>query len=887
MAIGYLDMVTHTRARGHSAAAAIAYRFGVLLVDVRTGAVHDYLERHTREDIADTGIEAYRDTPLVADAQTLANAIEGAERRRDARILRDWKVALPHELDEAQRIELTKTISRDIAKRYDTVIAWAVHRPRSDGDARNHHAHFVIPTRALDADGHLGAKLRVFDNPRTSGDEIAYLRNRHADLANLALERAGRDERIDVGQIVEGVPVESASHGLVAEARKSQRWPKRTAARDVISAAVAADGLESERAQRIAQAYRRRNARKPRQERYAESRRARWQRRSAVAELGDWLPPVIEPEAATTLDPVARPRHMPPIAAPTVISAPRRVERKPEADARPVRMPPPLVPAVAAVHRVVELERDARPVRLPPAPAPAVAAAPRSVVVEPDARPRHIPPIAAPTVISAPRRVERKPEADARPVRMPPPLVPAVAAVHRVFELERDARPVRLPPAPAPAVAAAPRSVVADPDARPRSIPSALNADRSIAELRARSRELMDSLEQAQAEIAPHQRRLAAYLEQHLDRIIGEMCRSASLYSGPPVASIELEGVPDPSPTPGAICRALAIAIENPITRIRAGKTHRDRLDSARRIADEWPRDLDPATRAKIVADVTAAALPGYSAEWLPPVGDDDPRGREQALARKRDDPPRSPSDTEWLARGAERRGETAELVARARAADARVKRAKAEIAESQPRRRLEGYRARTAEGRIDYVDRRDEVVFQDDGELIRVRHAHDEAAVLAAMRLAAARWDQVQVNKGTRVFRGLCARLGKEHGLAVHTDLAPPDHEPAPETTPVDPTVARLAELYRQHASGDQGIPKWRLVDPATASDDPNQLIAMQLELGGQILDKGSYSPRQIASAISLARSGGLEDTDTYLGGMMEGIKQQKERERGPEPVR
>ena len=607
MAIGYLDMVTHTRARGHSAAAAIAYRFGVLLVDVRTGAVHDYLERHTREDIADTGIEAYRDTPLVADAQTLANAIEGAERRRDARILRDWKVALPHELDEAQRIELTKTISRDIAKRYDTVIAWAVHRPRSDGDARNHHAHFVIPTRALDADGHLGAKLRVFDNPRTSGDEIAYLRNRHADLANLALERAGRDERIDVGQIVEGVPVESASHGLVAEARKSQRWPKRTAARDVISAAVAADGLESERAQRIAQAYRRRNARKPRQERYAESRRARWQRRSAVAELGDWLPPVIEPEAATTLDPVARPRHMPPIAAPTVISAPRRVERKPEADARPVR--------------------------LPPAPAPAVAAAPRSVVVEPDARPRHIPPIAAPTVISAPRRVERKPEADARPVRMPPPLVPAVAAVHRVFELERDARPVRLPPAPAPAVAAAPRSVVADPDARPRSIPSALNADRSIAELRARARELMDSLEQAQAEIAPHQRRLAAYLEQHLDRIIGEMCSCASVYPGPPGATIELDGVPDSSTTPRAICGALAIAIANPITRIRAGKTHHDRLDSGRRIADEWRRDLDPATRTKIVADVTAEALPGYSAEWLPPVGDDDPRGREQRTA--------------------------------------------------------------------------------------------------------------------------------------------------------------------------------------------------------------------------------------------------------------
>ena len=248
-----------------------------------------------------------------------------------------------------------------------------------------------------------------------------------------------------------------------------------------------------------------------------------------------------------------------------------------------------------------------------------------------------------------------------------------------------------------------------------------------------------------------------------------------------------------------------------------------------------------------------------------------------------------NPSVTEQLARRAERRGETAELRARARAADARVKRAKTEIAESQRRRRLEGYRARTAEGRIDYVNRRDEVVFQDDGDVIRVRHAHDEVAVLAAMRLAAARWDQVQVSKGTREFRELCARLGEEHGLAVHTGLAPPDHKPAPETTPVDPTVARLAELFRQHASRDQGIPKWRLVEPATATDDPDRPIAWKLVLGKQILDRGRYTPLQIASSLSLAITNGLDDPESFLGDVMEGIKRQKqkEKEKGPEPVR
>ena len=300
MAIGYVDMVTHSRARGHSAAAALAYRFGVSLVNTRTGVIHDYRARHTREDIAATGIVSHRDTPLTESPQVLADAIEGAERRHDARILRDLKVALPHELDEPARIALAQTIARDIAEHYDTVTAWAVHRPGPDGDARNHHAHIVIPTRALADDAQFGAKLRTLDNPRSSGDEVAALRNRYAELTNQALERAGRSERIDAGQILEGVLVESAGRELVAEARKSQtgragRRVRRTAARDVIAAGVDAGDLHSERATRIAQQHRRR-VRKPRQERWAESRRERWRIRYALADLGDWAAPTVDPD---------------------------------------------------------------------------------------------------------------------------------------------------------------------------------------------------------------------------------------------------------------------------------------------------------------------------------------------------------------------------------------------------------------------------------------------------------------------------------------------------------------------------------------------------------------------------------------------------------------
>ena len=51
-----------------------------------------------------------------------------------------------------------------------------------------------------------------------------------------------------------------------------------------------------------------------------------------------------------------------------------------------------------------------------------------------------------------------------------------------------------------------------------------------------------------------------------------------------------------------------------------------------------------------------------------------------------------------------------------------------------------------------------------------------------------------------------------------------------------------------------------------------------MQLVLGGQILDEGRYSPRQIASAFSLATTEGLDDIESFLGDVMRGIAHQRE---------
>ena len=643
MAIGYVDMVTHSRARGHSAAAALAYRFGVWLVDLRTRAVHDYRERHTREDIAATGIEASRGTPVAADAQTLANAIERAERRRDARILRDWKVALPHELEEPDRIDLAATIARDIAERYRTVTAWAVHRPGPQGDARNHHAHIVIPTRALGADGGFASKLRALDNPRSSGEEIAHLRNRYAVLTNLALERAGRRERIDVGEIIEGVAVESAGRDLVALARESQGRLRGATARDVITAAVAHGDLTTEHARNIAEQHRRRGGRKPRQRRWAESRRSRWRIRYALAELGDWPSPVTDPAdlpwpahlagrdpkralglwepERSTLD-IGTPGATEPDVevTPAPPPRPRRATRtrptptRADADATPARPHRPRVRTMAAstiaAHRA---PMPATPVPRGPDDRRAEAfawIARGTVAVEPAGRSASVP---ATPVPRGPD--DRRAEAFAWIARD----TVAVEPAGRSASVPATAAAARTPPPPV---------LAPEPTAHPVPVPPDADYTRRLAVLRQR---LADARARDTEREKVNRHPLAAYLDEHLARIAAEMCSSAAAYNGPPGADITIDGLPAQARTTRVITAALGHQMRDTIRSIRDVSPQPERVQIGRVHARQWREQLrDRAKRQAIVVDVAAAALPSYRAEWRPALGDDDPHGRDE-----------------------------------------------------------------------------------------------------------------------------------------------------------------------------------------------------------------------------------------------------------------
>ena len=556
MAIGHIAIRPHSRSAGHTAAAALAYRFGVAITCTRTGEYHDYHRRSKRADVVAAGLTP---GPFATPAD-LAAGIETAERRINSRLLRDVQIALPAELSVEDRTALTKGFATDLAKRYNTVTAWAVHRPDRRGDARNHHAHIVLPTRKVEH-GRFAEKIRKLDDRENGPIEIDKIRTLWEARANEAMIEAGLEAGVHTGRT--SCPAPTLGPANTGNERRA------------------------------------------------------WAKRHKHEPAGLSVEQLVADDCAT-----GRGRRLA-----------RHAERQHDAS------------------RSIPVPREDLQV---PAPLPAAEPAPQ-----------------------------------ARPGRV---VVPT-------------ARGVRLAALPA---------AVPEPEVRP-------------------------------------------------GRVVVPTGRGLGLAALP---------VPEPQARPG---------------RLVVPTARGERL--AALPAAELVRPAQPPLRVRDPAKFLALI---------------------ESLREKR------PADV-FIASLHEKI------------------RAKAAIEEARRRKREQDTQA--AEG----------------------------------TPTAPPTWklpDSLRIPK---------------------PGDPPAAKEPAPETTPVDPTVARLAVLFRQHASRDQGIPKWRLVEPATATDDPDRPIAWKLVLGKQILDRGRYTPLQIALSLSLAITNGLDDPESFLGDVMEGIKRQKEKEKekGPEPVR
>ncbi len=208
MAIYYLGVKSFGRSAGFGGSvstSAAAYRSGERIRDERTDRVYDHSNRHDVEHkeillpshLNGTGAQL----DWARNRSELWNAVERSEPRANARVAREYILALPHELNTEQRTVLARSFAREISDHYRNAVDLAVHQPRTD--PRNFHAHLLTTTREISADG-LGPKTIAeltgsqrfeLGLPRAM-HELSRIRERWAVMTNDALRDAGLDTRI-------------------------------------------------------------------------------------------------------------------------------------------------------------------------------------------------------------------------------------------------------------------------------------------------------------------------------------------------------------------------------------------------------------------------------------------------------------------------------------------------------------------------------------------------------------------------------------------------------------------------------------------------------------------------------------------------------------------
>jgi ATP-dependent exoDNAse (exonuclease V) alpha subunit len=217
-------MKTFGRANGSSAASAIAYRAGERITDERTGRTYDHSDRQDvmHKEIVLPSKFSNDDMEWARDRSSLWNAAESAEVRKNARVAREYLVALPVELSPEQRTGLVRGFSQELSDRYGFALDFSIHAPRDfpGSDPRNFHAHLLTTTREVTPSG-LGIKttLDMSDgNRRTLGlgpaiNELLHVRERWATVTNEALQEAHIAARIDHRSLeAQGIDREPQAH---------------------------------------------------------------------------------------------------------------------------------------------------------------------------------------------------------------------------------------------------------------------------------------------------------------------------------------------------------------------------------------------------------------------------------------------------------------------------------------------------------------------------------------------------------------------------------------------------------------------------------------------------------------------------------------------------
>lgn len=156
VAIYHLNVKNISRGDGRSIVTAAAYRAGAILPNEAEERLSDF---GGRCDVVTSGVRLPAGAPeWMADRTQLWNAVEMAEKRKDARLAKEVEFALPRELPRSAWLSVAHAMA-DAYAAQGFVADFAIH---DDGTRHNPHVHILLTTRVVGVEG-FGPKIRSAD----------------------------------------------------------------------------------------------------------------------------------------------------------------------------------------------------------------------------------------------------------------------------------------------------------------------------------------------------------------------------------------------------------------------------------------------------------------------------------------------------------------------------------------------------------------------------------------------------------------------------------------------------------------------------------------------------------------------------------------------------
>ena len=159
MALFHLNVTQIKRSKGQSAIAAAAYRVGEKLYSEYYGENSDYTNKSgvicSEILLPDHAPREY------ADRKTLWNAVEKAERGKNAQLAYSFDIALQNEFSLDENIALARQFLLEHFVSRGMVVDFAIHVPDTEpGGISNPHFHVLTPIRPIEQNGKWGMKQR-------------------------------------------------------------------------------------------------------------------------------------------------------------------------------------------------------------------------------------------------------------------------------------------------------------------------------------------------------------------------------------------------------------------------------------------------------------------------------------------------------------------------------------------------------------------------------------------------------------------------------------------------------------------------------------------------------------------------------------------------------